>query len=169
MSLSVRSKPYTLPSYSLTGDLIGFLRCGLQYRYQKLGRLPPSRPVQIWFGEFIHGVMDEAFRRFDESRRKGKPELPPWNPDVVEDICSVIERRLAARGLKPWNKDLEELGRRRAEVAIQELGPHLFPLIHQSEVRLHGARTLPSVSPKYAFRQADRYEITGVVDVISSV
>lgn len=169
MVLSVRSKAYSLPSYSLTGDLIGFLRCGLQYRYQKIGRMPPSRPVQIWFGEFIHGVMDEAFRRFDEERRNGNVRLPPWSPTEVDDICQIIERRLASKGLKPWNPDLLDLGKRRANVAIQELGPHLFPLIHQSEVRLSGARLLPQIKSQYQFREADRYEITGVVDVISSV
>jgi len=169
MTLSIRSRPYTLPSYSLTGDLIGFLRCGLQYRYQKIGRLPPSRPVQLWFGEFIHGVMDESFRRFDEARRAGVDKLPPWSISEIDDVCQVIERRLSARGLKPWNDVIRDLGRRRADAAINELGPHLFPLIHQSEVRLSGARALPTINPAYQFRDADRYEITGVVDVISSV
>ncbi len=153
----------------LPGDLIGFLRCGLQYRYQKIGRLPPSRPVQLWFGEFIHGVMDESFRRFDEARRSGVNKMPPWPVSEIEDVCEIIEKRLAARGLNPWNEDVRDIGKRRADAAINELGPHLFPLIHQSEVRLSGARPLPPINATYQFRDADRYEITGVVDVISSV
>ena len=169
MTLSVRGRPYSLPSYSLTGDLIGFLRCGLQYRYQKIGRLPPSRPVQLWFGEFIHGVMDESFRRFDDARRSGVNKLPPWSMSEIDDVCEIIEKRLAARGLRAWNDDVRDVGRRRADAAINDLGPHLFPLIHQSEVRLSGARPLPPISTAYQFRDADRYEITGVVDVISSV
>jgi hypothetical protein len=169
MTLSIRSKPYSLPSYSLTGDLIGFLRCGLQYRYQKIGRMPPSRPVQIWFGEFIHGVMDEAYRRFDDLRRRGKESLPPWSLEEIDDICNVIEKRLNSRGLKAWNEELKEFGKKRAVVAIQELGPHLFPLIQYAEVRLNGARPLPKIKSELQFRDADRYEITGVVDVISSV
>ena len=169
MSLSIRPKPYSLPSYSLTGDLLGFLRCGLQYRYTRIGRLPPSKPLQLWFGEFIHGVLEEAFRRYKESVLRGDPQLPPWSEELVEEIRTLIKQRLAARGLRPWEEDLERLGDRRAEAAIQELGPHLFPLIHKAEVRLHGARDLPAIADELKFREADRYEMVGVVDVVTHV
>lgn len=169
MSLSVRPKVYSLPSYSLTGDLLGFLRCGLQYRYTRIGRLPPSRPVQLWFGEFIHGVLEEAFRRYRETTTSGKPSLPPWPTAEVDDICQLIKARLAARGLQPWSEDLEELGNLRAQAAIQELGPHLLPLIHRAEVRLYGARALPPIPEALQFREADRYEMVGVVDVVTHV
>ena len=169
MILVPRPKPYSLPSYSLTGDLLGFLRCGLQYRYTRIGRLPPSKPVQLWFGEFIHGTLEEAFRRFKDSVLSGSPNPPPWSPETVVDICDLIKRRLAARGLRPWDQGLEDLGDRRAAAAIQEMGPHLFPLIHKAEVRLHGARMLPKIEKKYQFRLADRYEMVGIVDVVTHI
>ena len=167
MTLATRPKPYSLPAYSLTGDLMGFLRCGLQYRYTRIGRLPPSRPVQLWFGEFIHGVLEEAFRRYRETVVAGSPSPPPWAPSDILDICDLIKRRLAARGLRPWDDELEAIGDERATAAIQEMGPHLFPLIHRAEVRLHGARMLPAIEERLQFREADRYEMVGVVDVVT--
>src|SRR5262249_5162635 len=155
MTLSVRPKVYTLPSYSLTGDLLGYLRCGLQYRYTRIGKLPSARPVQLWFGEFIHGVLEESFRRYRDSVHKGKPSLPPWPTSELDDIRKLIKARLGARGLYAWTPDLEQLGNERANVAVQELGPHLFPLIHRAEVRLTGARLLPAIQSHIQFRVAD--------------
>lgn len=169
MALSVRPKPYALPSYSLTGDLIGFLRCGLQYRYTRIGKLPSSRPIQLWFGEYVHGVMEEAFRRYRESARFNKLKLPPWQSEEILSIQDLIKKRLASRGLKPWNDDVELLADRRTEVAIQEMGPHLFPLINKAEVRLFGARALPQINDDFRFRETDRYEMVGVVDVLTHI
>ncbi|MFC1837206.1 PD-(D/E)XK nuclease family protein [Thermodesulfobacteriota bacterium] len=171
MQLSIRPKVYSLPPYSLTGDLLGFIRCGLQYRYTRIGQLPASRPVQMWFGQFIHGILEESFRRFDEERKKGTINLPPWPDSELDDICDLIQKRLAAQGLFPWTLELEKQGRARAKTAINELGPELFPLIHRAEVRLTGARALPlaKIPVPYQFREADRYEMVGVIDVITHV
>jgi hypothetical protein len=169
MTLSVRPKVYSLPAYSLTGDLLGFLRCGLQYRYQRIGKLPASRPVQQWFGEFIHGVLEEAFRRYRDSVLRGTPTLPPWPPEELDDIRELIKVRLGSRGLYAWSPDLEELGDDRATTVVQELGRHLFPLIHRAEVRLTGARLLPTIPGDLQFRVADRYEMVGIVDVVTHV
>lgn len=169
MHLSIRPAEFTLPSFSLTGDLLGFQRCGLQYRYTRIGQLPASRPVQMWFGRFIHGVLEESYRDYDLKRREGLDDLPPWPDERVNAICDLIRRRLAAERLFPWDEDLETLGNARAKVAINELGPELFPLIHRAEVRLTGTRGLPSSKiPTYLrFREADRYEMVGIIDVIT--
>jgi hypothetical protein len=171
MRLSKRPPIYALPPYSLTGDLLGFLRCGLQYRYTRIGQLPPTQPVQMWFGQFIHGVLEEAYRRYDLARRSGRIDAPPWPRATITDIAELIKRRLAAQGLFPWDETLEKLGDARAEAAINDLGPELFPVIHRAEVRLTGARELPvdKIPGRYRFREADRYEMVGVIDVITHV
>ena len=58
------------------------------------------------------------------------------------------------------------------EAAINLLAPHLFPLITAVEEKVSGTRAMPtlsSASPPGQQPRGDRYELTGRVDVISSV
>lgn len=183
MTLSSRPNPYIIPEYSLTGDLLAYLTCGLQYRYHNKGSLPPSTPVQLWFGEFIHGVMEEAYRDWRDKKRK----FPwAWDPDI-RSIELQIDRRLRARGLNPpprlfcpyglgytnqgvcrdINHPHKLIASRRAESAINTWGSHLFPLIDDCEVRLKGIRPMPNF--KEDISRSNYYGITGIIDVISSV
>jgi hypothetical protein len=173
MTLSVRPTPYIIPAYSLTGDLLAYLRCGLQYRYQHRGTLPPSKPVQRWFGEFLHGVMEEAYRQWTVA------PLPfPVSDSYLLSIEQLIIERLGARGIWPRNQAIcdlraraagtlvDDLAHRRARASVNIWGPHLFPLIAQAEVRLKGIREMPG---SVAIARADYYEVQGIVDVLTSV
>jgi len=169
MSLSVKKPPYVIPSYSLTGDLLSYLTCGLQYRYHNRGALPPSTPVQLWFGEFIHGVMEEAFLRW-KTRQESFPWA--WKPTVWEIEEYVDRRRLRPKGLVPPPNLFDATGRtqrlasRRAQIAINTWGPHLFPLIETAEVKLKGVRPLNVAGIR---ARADYYEVQGIVDVLTRV
>ena len=185
MKLPSRSKSYMIPEYSLTGDLLSFLTCNLQYRYQNKGTLPPSKPVQMWFGEFIHGVMEEAYLQW-----KYKNTKFPW--DWKEDIRPIedqIDLRLQTRGLYPHDEDLffsilnrpdeeltiddlnehdhKKLASARAEKAINIWGEHLFPLIESSEHLIKGVRPMPNYNEKIS--RSNYYGINGVVDVLTSM
>lgn len=169
VALSSRPAVYELPSYSLTGDLLGYLRCGLQYRYTRLGKMPSRAPVQLWFGNFIHAVLDEGFRIYDRELKAGQSSAQAIAAIDVEAVIESIERRLAAQGLVAWEPWLKTLGYARARVGLTELAPVLFPLIHRSEVRLTGARELKPLPAGLAFREADRYEMVGVIDVVTDI
>lgn len=179
MVLEARREPKIVPKYSLTGDLLSFMRCGLQYRYQNGSQLPPSRPVQLWYGEFIHGVMEAAYRIWMESRIDFSSAWPchvtPWekrkNPDTTRptnDIAVIgeaIESALATQGKHPRNQDVRESAYKRADAAVNLIGKHLFPLVTVAEEPLSGARLINGSG----ILRADRYELTGVVDVLSHV
>jgi CRISPR/Cas system-associated exonuclease Cas4 (RecB family) len=163
VTISVRRNPYTVPSYSLTGDLLSYLSCGLQYRYQNRAALPPSKPVQLWFGQFIHGTLEESYRRWSEHSQR-----LPWDELQVQDVARAVIRRLEARGVQFQRFLLLGIALERAHQAINRVGPILFPLIAECEVKLQGLRGLPDDVPRI-IRQSNYYEVTGVVDVITSV
>jgi len=185
MKLPSRSKSYMIPEYSLTGDLLSFLTCNLQYRYQNKGTLPPSKPVQRWFGEFIHGVMEESFLKW----KTEKTEFPwDWKEDI-RPIEDQIDLRLQTRGLYPHDEDLffsilnrpesdltindlnehdhKKLASARAEKAINIWGKHLFPLIDSSELLIKGIRPMPNYDKNIS--RSNYYGINGVVDVLTSM
>ena len=183
MKLPTRSKSYMIPEYSLTGDLLSYITCGLQYRYQNKGTLPPSKPVQRWFGEFIHGVMEEAYLDW----KYQKKEFPwDWKEDI-RPIEDVIELRLQVSGLYPHDEELffsinqpgseltiedlnehdhKKLASARAEKAINIWGKHLFPLIDSSELLIKGVRPMPNFDKNTS--RSNYYGINGVVDVLTS-
>lgn len=183
MRLSAKSSAYIIPEYSLTGDLLSFLTCNLQYRYQNKGTLPPSMPVQLWFGEFIHGVMEEAFLEWKNEKKEF-----PW--DWLEDVRPIedmIDLRLQVRGLYPKKDhyfttntpdeslrsiklnehDHKKLASARAHEAINRWGPHLFPLIDSAELLIKGIRNMPHYDENKS--RSNYYGINGVIDVLSSI
>jgi hypothetical protein len=178
MSLDVRHEPKIIPTYSLTGDLLSYLRCGLQYRYQNGSALPPARPVQLWFGEFIHGVLEMAYLLWKER------QIPlPWPSSTIEwneretgkglpehDIGEIgrrVERVLAIQGKIPRNRDARMAAYKRATAAINLIGPDLFPLVVFAEEPLAGSRVLPADSATVGLLRAERYGVTGVADVLT--
>ena len=169
MKLSTKSKEYIIPEYSLTGDLLSFLTCNLQYRYQNKGNLPPSMPVQLWFGEFIHGALEEAYLKWKKYSKDDPLEFP-WDwEEEIQPIEELITGRLKIKGLNPPYEYLNNYGPKdniysaRLERSINLWGPHLFPLIDDTEVLIKGLRPLENENSR-----SDYYSINGVVDVLSS-
>ena len=169
MSLKVRTPAFYLPSYSLTSDVLSFIRCGLQYRYQGVGKIPSTRPFQLWFGEFIHGVMEAGYREYRASVIAGSPDPPPWGPLRNIRLGKQVERALSDRKIFPNNRTIRTLGFLRAVKGINDLAPHLFPLIAQAEVPLSTTRIMLPIPHHYQTKRTTAYELTGRIDVITSV
>jgi hypothetical protein len=182
MMLDKRYEPERIPSYSLTGDLLSFLRCGLQYRYHNGSSLPPSRPVQLWFGEFIHGVMENAYRVW--SLKSAELPFPwPFNPTPflgnvpegradhdIGTIGEIVEETLRAQGKSPRSRETKISAYNRAAAAINDIAPHLFPLIASAEERVIGTRLVPyNNGSSISNVRSDRYELHGVIDVLTDI
>lgn len=124
--------------------------------------MPPFGKSQLWFGQFIHGVLEEAYRKW---RSGNEPDLP-WTDAQIQPMVNLIIRRLSARGLYFQRYQLLGIAVERAFEVINVWGPYLFPLISEAEVRLRGIRPMPT---DQTIRQGDSYEVEGIVDVITSV
>jgi len=139
----------------------------------------------LWFGEFIHGLMEEAYREWrDEPKKRRFPWL--WESDI-RNVEAQINDRLIARGLPPppnlfcpfdssattpgfcpdANHPHKLIASQRAEMAINTWGMHLFPIIAEAEVKLKCSRDMPSYHPNLS--RSNYYGMKGVIDVISSV
>ena len=181
MVLTRKNDGEIVPKYSLTGDLLSFLRCGLQYRYHNGSSLPPSRPVQLWFGEFIHGVMESAFRIWSSTPQQPnfpwpcnptpprQPSLVGRRPHDIGTIGDAVEATLSAQAKNPRSYRARDNAYIRAKRAVNELGPHLFPLISVAEERVIGTRSIPASGPEQHTRRSDLYELRGVIDVLTNV
>lgn len=178
VNLEIKRPARLVPSYSLTGDLLSFLRCHRQYRYYNGSSLPPSRPVQLWYGEFIHGVLEAAYRLWEERSTPPHPwpcTISQWGEDRpvrsshdIGELGERIETVLRAQGKEARSREARAAAYRRAEVAVNELGPLLFPLIADAEAKVIGTRSLPQVAGHPTIR-ADRYELHGVIDVVTQI
>lgn len=179
MALEYKKEREIVPQYSLTGDLISYLRCGLQYRYQAGSELPPSRPVQLWFGEFVHGVLEAAYRFWKvsatpfpwPSNPTPRFQQPPSGrlPNDVGCLGDIVEGTLRARGKNPRSDATRNSAYRRVEKAINELGPHLFPLIAAAEQRVIGTRNIPDQTTGAPNHRAKLYELHGIIDVLTDI
>jgi hypothetical protein len=150
MTLSVRPHNSILPSYSLTGDLLSFLRCGLQYRYAQPGNLRPPHSSQQWFAQFLQQVLEEAWL----ASQQHHGQLPPWPESDTRQLLDHVNERLESQGIRCTTAAGAEYGRQRAAAALNELAPLLFPLLTHFPLRTRCSRP-------------PNYELTAVIHGIA--
>jgi hypothetical protein len=152
-SMKATSKPevQTLPRMSLTADIVGYRRCPRQYGFFVERGFVPAHTVQIFYGTIIHEVLDRThhhYQGFDDPKTKGTiPE-----DQHIEAYFNEVEASLKARGIRAINEHL----RRQALDVLKRFnrieGPHLYPLVVDTEHRVRGTRR--------------DYIMEGVVDVL---
>lgn len=173
MVINVKNQPYRIPRYSLTGDLLSFLECEVQYRFNSKGSMPPSTPVQMWFGDFIHGVMEVGYAEWKE----GRLNLNNMDFEDTQRIAKIVAERLEDRGLHPYSnlyikedtpkkKRKECNGNLIAHHSLSKWAPQLYPLINDNEVRMEDLREMPGHSE--GLSKSEFYAVQGIVDVIST-
>ncbi len=183
MELEIRPAEYLVPSYSLVGDLLSYSRCKLQYRYYNRSELPPSRPVQFWFGEMLHGTLEMAYRYWktcqDErqsiplfpwpcSKKEWREDTPDWADYDIGKFADIVETSLQRQGKTARNRGARDAAYRRVEVAVNEIGQHLFPLITAAERKVIATRDVPKTDDG-SLRRADSYEVHGIIDVLTGM
>jgi hypothetical protein len=177
MDLENKHPDHIVPSYSLTADLLSYLRCRLQYRYHNGSSLPPSRPVQLWFGEFLHGTLELAFRFWQSehdnyqfpwpcTQRPWNDIEPNWVPNDIGRFANSVENALKQQGKQARSSATRNSGYRRVEAVINQLGPHLFPLIAAAEKKVIGTRPVPTSQMEL---RCSKYEVHGVIDVLTNM
>jgi hypothetical protein len=76
---------------------------------------------------------------------------------------------LRAQGKNPRSYVVRENAYERADRAVNELGPHLFPLISSAEEKVIGTRPVPPSPPGQPAPRSDLYELHGIIDVLTNV
>ncbi|MEQ1823431.1 MAG: PD-(D/E)XK nuclease family protein [Fimbriimonadaceae bacterium] len=137
--------------------------------------------MQLWFGEFLHGTLELCFRYWKELVDSGgvPPAFPwpctprPWRQDAPEwalsDIgrfADLVESSLSQQGKQARSTAARESAYNRIELAVNELGPHLFELIDSAEKKVIGTRP---VLPGATELRCSNYEVHGVIDVLTHV
>lgn len=173
MAIKSKGEPYEIPRYSLTGDLLSFLECEIQYRFNSKGSMPPSTPVQRWFGDFIHGVMEVGFSEWKD----GRLDLNNMDFEDTQRIAKIVAERLEDRGLHPYgslyikedsgnNKRKDYNGNMIAHYSLSRWAPSLYPLINDNEVKMEDIR--PMIGYGQGLSKSEYYAVQGIVDVIST-
>ena len=181
MDLRVKSPEHLVPSYSLTADLLSYSRCRLQYRYHNGSSLPPSRPVQLWYGEFLHGTMELAYSYWSENVSLEDPlpdfpwpctmqhwqgEMPEWVDHDIGRFAHQVEEVLRHQGKQARSTAARNSAYERVEAAVNLLGSHLFPLISAAEQKVIGTRPIGTGSIPV---RCEDYEVRGIIDVLTNV
>ena len=178
MELETKRANLAIPSYAIKEDVLPYRNCRLQYRYRNGGSLPHARPERLWFGLFIHGTLELAYRFWKSEadppdfpwpcvKRKRRGDTPNWADHDIGKFANEVEESLRRQGVRVRNRKERDSAYGRVESAVNALGCHLFPLIdgvEHVEYKVSATRPMPQ-SGSNAGRES--YELRGVLDALA--
>ncbi len=161
----------------MTVDLLSYLRCRLQYRYRNGSTLPPSRPVQQWFGEFLHRTLELALRFWANNhenhpfpcpctQRAWRENSPDWESHDIGKFTDTVETALNQQGKEARSRNARNSSYQSVVMSVNQLVPHLFPLIASAEKTVIGKRV---VLNSHRSLRCSNYEVHSVIDALTNV
>ena len=128
----------------------------------------------------MHGLLENVYRLWVD--QGGLPFPVPYTPFTLDDPIAPpasdsspfdlrrlgwpVEESLLNQNKRARSRKARLAAYRRAEAAINKLGPHLFPLIAEAEQRVIGTREIPGTG---VHSRAEKYALTGVIDVLTEI
>ena len=175
MKLETKGADLTIPSYSIKEDALPFLNCRLQYRYHRGGSLPYASMERFWFGLFIHGVLELAYRFWKSEanppafpwpcvKRKRGGDAPNWADHDIGKFANTVEESLRRQGVRAPSCAVRNSACDKVGFMVNALGAHLFPLIDKVEHKISATRPMPQSGSNSG---RDSYELRGVLDALA--
>ena len=162
MELETKQPDRAIPSYAIKEDVLPYLNCRLQYRYRNGGSLPNARPERFWFGLFIHGTLELAYRFW-----KSEADPPNLTNFDIGKFANAVEESLRRQGVRARNRKERDSAYVRVGTVVNALGAHLFPLIdgvEHVEYKVSATRPMPQNGSNAG---RDSYELRGVLDALA--
>ena len=174
MKLKTKGADLTIPSYSIKEDALPFLNCRLQYRYHRGGSLPYASMERFWFGLFIHGVLELAYRFWKSEAdppafpwpcsKLGGGDAPNWADHDIGKFANTVKESLRRQGVRAPSPDARNSACDKVGFVVNALGAHLFPLIDEVEHKISATRPMPQSGSSSG---RDSYELRGVLDALA--
>ena len=175
MQLETKRANLAIPSYSVKEDALPFLNCRLQYRYHRGGSLPYASMERFWFGLFIHGVLEQAYRFWKNEadppafpwpcvKRKRRGDAPNWADHDIGKFANTVEESLRRQGVRARSCVDRNSAYCKVGFMVNALGAHLFPLIDKVEHKISATRPMPQSGSSSG---RDSYELRGVLDALA--
>ena len=173
LELETKRPNLVIPSYSVKEDVIPYLNCRLQYRYRNVGSLPYARPERFWFGLFIHGALELAYRYWRDAetppafpwpctKLERRGDAPNWQDHDIGKFANDAETSLRNQGVRAPSAAARNSAYGKVATMVNALGAHLFPLIDSAE---HVERRITATRQPDSGRS--RYELRGVLDALA--